>query len=46
MAYDQPYQRALYSTGQLLEAAKWHVDEYAAVIGSLTAVDLRVRQNP
>ena len=42
MAYDQPYQRALYSGGQLQEARKWHVDEYAAVIGGLSAADLQV----
>ena len=42
MAYDQPYQRALYSGGQLQEARKWHVDEYSAVIGSLSAADLQV----
>ena len=43
MAYDQPYQRALYSGGQLQEARKWHVDEYAAVIGGLSAADLQAR---
>lgn len=41
MAYDQPYQRALYSGGQLQEARKWHVDDYAAVIGGLSAADLQ-----
>lgn len=46
IAYDQPYQRALYSGGQLLEARKWHVDEYVAVIGTLTAPDLEVRELP
>jgi hypothetical protein len=42
MAYDQPYQRALYSGGQLQEARKWHVDDYSAVIGGLSAADLQV----
>ena len=42
MAYDQPYQWALYSGSQLLEARKWHVDEYSALIGGLTAADLQV----
>jgi hypothetical protein len=43
MAYDQPYQRALYSGSQLQEARKWHVDEYSALIGGLAAADLQVR---
>lgn len=39
--HDQPYQRALYSTGMLLEASKWHVFQYLKVIADITADDLK-----
>ncbi len=42
MDYDQAYQIALYSAGQLLEARKWHVDEYKAIVGGVTAADVKV----
>ncbi|KAL4858339.1 Insulin-degrading enzyme-like 1 [Chlorella vulgaris] len=35
--YDQPYQYALYSLGVLLEARRWHVSDYEAVLPALTA---------
>ena len=40
--YDQPYQAALYETNVLLEAKRWHTDEYEAVIGRLKPSDLEV----
>ena len=40
--YDQPYQAALYETNVLLEAKRWHTDEYEAVIGGLKPSDLEV----
>lgn len=39
---DQPYERALYSTSQLLEARKWHVSQYLAVLPALQPQDLKV----
>ncbi len=39
---DQPYERALYSTSQLLEARKWHVSQYLAVLPALQPQDLQV----
>jgi len=40
MRYEQPYQRGMYQTSVLCEARRWHIDEYQAVIGDLTAADL------
>lgn len=40
--YDQPYQAALFETKVLLEAQRWHTDEYEAVIGGLEPGDLKV----
>ena len=40
--YDQPYQAALYENSVLLEAQRWHTDEYEKVIGGLEAADLEV----
>lgn len=40
--YDQPYQAALYQTNVLMEAQRWHSDEYEAVIGDLSPADLEV----
>ncbi len=40
--YDQPYQAALYENSMLLEAQRWHTDEYEKVIGGLEAADLEV----
>ncbi|KAK9803974.1 hypothetical protein WJX72_009535 [[Myrmecia] bisecta] len=40
MKYEQPYQHALYITSVLLEARRWHVREYEAVIGDLQPADL------
>ena len=40
--YDQPYQAALYETNVLLEARRWHTDEYEAVIDGLRAHELQV----
>lgn len=41
--HDQPYQRALYSAGVLMEASKWHVFQYLKVVADITADDLKVR---
>ena len=41
--YDQPYQAALFEMKVLLEAQRWHTDEYEAVIGGLEPGDLAVR---
>jgi len=38
---DQPYERALYSSAQLLEAKKWHVNQYLQVLPTLAPCDLR-----
>ena len=43
MRYDQPYQAALFEMKVLLEAQRWHTDEYEAVIGGLDPGDLAVR---
>ena len=43
MRYDQPYQAALFEMKVLLEAQRWHTDEYEAVIGDLEPADLKVR---
>ena len=43
MRYDQPYQAALFEMKVLLEAQRWHTDEYEAVIGGLEPDDLKVR---
>lgn len=40
--YDQPYQAALYENSVLLEAQRWHTDEYEKVIGGLESADLEV----
>ncbi|CAK0787227.1 hypothetical protein CVIRNUC_010443 [Coccomyxa viridis] len=40
MRYDQPYQAALFEMKVLLEAQRWHTDEYEAVIGGLDPGDL------
>ena len=40
--YDQPYQAALYENSVLLEAQRWHTDEYEKVIGGLEPADLEV----
>ena len=42
MRYDQPYQTALFEMKVLLEAQRWHTDEYEAVIGGLEPNDLKV----
>ena len=44
--YDQPYQAALYENSVLLEAQRWHTDEYEKVIGGLEAADLEVWDFP
>jgi len=41
-AYEQPYSTAVYTAGVLLEARRWHVAEYEAVVGALSADDLTV----
>ena len=41
--YDQPYQAALYENSVLLEAQRWHTDEYESVIGGLESADLEVQ---
>ncbi len=43
MRYDKPYQAALFEMKVLLEAQRWHTDEYQAVIGGLEPDDLKVR---
>lgn len=45
-AYEQPYNTAMYTAGVLLEARRWHVAEYEAVAGDLTAEDLTVGALP
>ena len=40
--YDQPYQAALYENSVLLEAQRWHTEEYEKVIGGLEPADLEV----
>lgn len=42
MAYQQPYQVAMFEAGVLLEQRRWHVRDYEAVIGGLGAADLEV----
>lgn len=42
--YDQPYQQALYNVSVLLELRRWHLQEYAAVVGDLEAADLEVQR--
>ena len=42
LEHDQPYERALYSTSQLLEARKWHVSQYLVVLSGLQPHDLLV----
>jgi insulysin len=42
MRYQQPYQLAMFEASVALEAQRWHVREYAAVIEDLTAADLEV----
>ena len=44
--YDQPYQAALYENSVLLEAQRWHTDEYEKVIGGLEPADLEVHRLP
>lgn len=39
--YDQPYQVALYSLGVALEARRWHVADYEAVLPGIAAGDLQ-----
>ena len=41
-AYEQPYNTAMYTAGVLLEARRWHMAEYEAVVGDLSAEDLTV----
>lgn len=40
VGHQQPYERALYSSGILLEAPKWHVSQYLHVIDDITAKNL------
>lgn len=40
--YDQPYQAAMFETNVLLEAQRWHTDEYEAVIEQLKPANLKV----
>lgn len=40
--YQQPYQQALYSMNVLLEAKRWHINDYIAVIDGLQALHLQV----
>ncbi|KAK3262595.1 hypothetical protein CYMTET_28558 [Cymbomonas tetramitiformis] len=38
--YEQPYQRIVYNSSLLLEADRWHVEEYEAVVGNVTPKQL------
>ena len=42
-AFQQPYDRAVYTADVLLEARRWHTSEYEAVVGGLGADNLTVR---
>ncbi|PSC73920.1 Zinc-peroxisomal [Micractinium conductrix] len=41
MKFDQPYQIALYSLSVLLEARRWHVSDYEAVLPGVTPEQLQ-----
>jgi hypothetical protein len=46
LRYQQPYQRAMYEAATVLEARRWHTDDYESVIPDLSPSDLAVRARP